>query len=103
MYNSYKIVTVSETQFELIGRRCISAVIINEPIPTGIQKNNHFILAHADAAMLAYVTRHYPSAITGRVVIEFKLVNAVNLFHEFFLTEQSVKEFKRLFCDHPRS
>lgn len=97
MFNSYKIVTVSDSQFELIGRGCISAVIVNDPVLPEIQKTEHFIIAHGDAAMLAYVTRHYPSAITGRVVIEFSLVHPPKS-GEFFLTESPAEQPKQRFC-----
>ncbi|MCX8678591.1 hypothetical protein J3U22_03140 [Gilliamella sp. B2865] len=97
--NSYKIVTVSESQFELISRGCISAVIINEPAPPEIQENNYFILTYADAAMIAHVERHYPSSIAGRVVIEFNLVQKPNRAEQIHITEPAVERFMRRFCD----
>lgn len=72
--SSYKIVTVSESQFELISRGCVSAVVVLEPTLPGIKITSHFILAHADAALIARVAKYYPSTVTGRVVIEFNLV-----------------------------
>ncbi|OCF98857.1 hypothetical protein [Gilliamella sp. wkB308] len=98
MFNSYKIVTVSDSQFELIARGCISAVIVNDPVLPEIQKTEHFILAHGDAAMIARVDRHYPSAITGRVVIEFSLVEPRSHNEQFELTELCVEQLKRSFC-----
>lgn len=97
--NSYKIVTVSESQFELISRGCVSAVIINEPAPPEIQKNNYFILAYADAAMIAHVERHYPSSTAGCVVIEFNLVQKPNRDEQIHITEPAVERFMRRFCD----
>ena len=103
MFNSYKIVTVSDSQFELIGRGCISAVIVNDPVLPEIQKTEHFIIAHGDAAMIARVDRHYPSTITGRVVVEFNLVQPQNpkpkpkpkpKHGEFFITELSAEQLK---------
>ena len=95
--SSYKIVTVSESQFELISRGCVSAVVVLEPTLPGIKITSHFILAHGDAAMIARVDRHYPSTITGRVVIEFSLVHPPKP-GEFFLTESPAEQPKQRFC-----
>lgn len=97
--SSYKIVTVSESQFGLISRGCISAVVVLEPALLGIKITSHFILAHADAALIARVDRHYPGTITGRVVIEFSLVQPQNpkpkpKHSEFFITELSAEQLK---------
>ena len=101
--SSYKIVTVSESQFELISRGCVSAVVVLEPTLPGIKITSHFILAHADAALIARVDRHYPSTINGRVVVEFNLVQPQNpkpkpkpkpKHGEFFITELSAEQLK---------
>ncbi|OCF95636.1 hypothetical protein A9G08_10980 [Gilliamella sp. wkB195] len=97
--SSYKIVTVSESQFELISRGCVSAVIVNDSVLHEIREKNSFILAHGDAAMVAEVSYDYPSSITGRVVIGFDLVQTLNRDEQFCLTEQALEQFRRRFCN----
>ena len=97
--NSYKIVTVSESQFELISRGCVSAVIVDDSVLHEIREKRSFILAHGDAAMVAEVWHDYPSSIAGRVVIEFNLVQTLDRDEQFCLTEQVLEQFRRRFCN----
>lgn len=97
--SSYKIVTVSESQFELISRGCVSAVIVDDSVLHEIREKRSFILAHGDAAMVAEVWNDYPSSIAGRVVIEFNLVQTLDRDEQFCLTEQVLEQFRRRFCD----